>query len=31
LNATEIKKYDGLAVKELGKECAAWLTTGEIS
>ena len=31
LNATEIKKYDSLAVKELGKECAAWLTTGEIS
>ena len=31
LNSTEIKKYDSLAVKELGKECAAWLTTGEIS
>ena len=31
LNSTETKKYDGLAVKELGKECAAWLTTGEIS
>ena len=31
LNSTEIKKYDSLAVKELGEECAAWLTTGEIS
>ena len=30
LNSTEIKKYDSLAVKELGEECAAWLTTGEI-
>ena len=28
LNSTEIKKYDSLAVKELGTECAAWLTTG---
>ena len=25
------KKYDDLAVKELGKECSAWLTTSEIS
>ncbi len=28
LNSTEIKKYDSLAVKELGTECAAWLATG---
>ncbi len=31
LNSTETKKYDDLAVKELGKKCAAWLTTSEIS
>jgi len=31
LNSSEIKKYDNLALKELGKECATWLTTGDIS
>ena len=31
LNSDEINKYDNLALKELGKECATWLTTGDIS
>ena len=31
LNSSEINKYDNLALKELGKKCATWLTTGDIS